>query len=884
MWSFWDSLVAMARKNHHLKVPPLTKETMGAASNICATCARLDVLDGIQRRALTGDSGEDQTETSGLFWHKNLIAVDKSATSCALCALIVKGWKEARQVIVEEGIKSGNFDLENPPKDLHFDIMDIEAYRQIGVGAVTVEIGHRASANLDSWQMRDVYFLSFKCKVVGSQGSWEAHDELVADFRVAFDPDAVVGSDAPTGDPQASATLLQELVAIEPLSQRSLKIANSWLEACLRDHGEACGSPSFDAMPTRVLDVSPDGKICLKVCQNTNQNTNLVDRRYAALSHCWGTTDTPFITTVSNLERRMEGIDFDEMPKTFQDAITVVKNLGLRYLWIDSLCIIQQDLEDWQIESAKMASIYRGAYLVLGAAAGLSDESGFLGPRLLHGTINLSSDSSTSIYLQLLPPGPRRWTYHGRDAPDPLVNEPLTGRAWCLQERYLSKRALQYGSRQMFWECQRIKISEDGDAVARNGDYLKSLCATSSIKESVFYRENRDPGSETRNVKWIDWYQMLEDYTSRGITSAADKLPAVAGLASVIAESTDENEYMAGLWRTGLIEGLTWCRKTPDQLLDKPEQYIAPSWSWASVQGPVQFPIYHWHLTRAPWKSRMADFEPLAEYIRHDIELMDKDVYGRLQMASLCIKAPLINVVSVRPRPSEQPSVQFVFGQGPNRSPVTDKVVELQLDQGQTIFIDGGFDLPVKEDIHDLAVVFLTRLPHIFEDGFVEHRFGLLVEKMDNGYYRRVGFVDGSILETHQAAISRWRKHTPQSLRHKAKHDNEEELNKSIAKGLAWLDALELSHKKSRALSKLEILGYPRNGEEDDVYEVEPPNKMAQNPLHFDDVELTLCPMVHPRKMALSHSNLCGSVRTKISTPTPPSLFRLTARAPRVWL
>ncbi|KAH7118546.1 heterokaryon incompatibility protein-domain-containing protein [Dactylonectria estremocensis] len=809
---------------------------MGAAPKLCTPCAGLDVLGGIKWRTSTSDSSEDQPTTLNFTWHENLDAVNGSAASCALCALIMKGWKEARQVIVERAIKSGDFDLKNPPKDLYFDIMDIDAYRQIGVGAVVVEIGHRAGDDVGSWQMRDVYFLSFKCKVGGSRGSWEAHDELVADFRVSSNPDAIIESDAPTRGPQHSASLLQALVATDPLSQRSLKMANAWLEACVRNHGETCGSPSFDFMPTRVLDISPDGKIHLRVCQDTN----LVDGRYVALSHCWGQPDTPFITTVSNLEHRMERIDSDEMPQTFQDAVRVVKNLGLRYLWIDSLCIIQQDLEDWQIESAKMASVYRGAYLVLGAAAGMSDESGFLGPRLLHDTINLSSRCSTSAHLQLLPPECRRWTYDGRDSPDPLANEPLAGRAWCLQERYLPKRALQYGSRQMFWECQRIRASEDGDAAVQSGDYLKSLRDTSKIEESVFYRKNRNPWSENGNVKWIDWYQMLEDYTSRGITSATDKLPAVAGLASAIAEATGEDEYTAGLWRTGLLEGMTWCRKTSDQILSKPEHYVAPSWSWASVQGPVQFPIYNWHLIRAPWKSRMADFEPLATYIRHDTELMDKDMYGRLKTASLCIKAPLINVVSVRPRPLEQPSVQFVFGQGPNRSPVTDRVIELRLAQGQPIFIEGGFDLPIKENELELAVVFLTRLPLIFEDGFAEHRFGLLVDKLDNGFYRRVGFVDGSILETHRAAISRWRTHTPQSLRQKATEANEEELNKRITKSLAWLDTMEISHKKSGTLDKLEVLGYPRKGEKDDVYEVEPPNKMAQNPLHFDDVELTL--------------------------------------------
>ncbi|KAK7416186.1 hypothetical protein QQX98_005383 [Neonectria punicea] len=193
-------------------------------------------------------------------------------------------------------------------------------------------------------------------------------------------------------------------------------------------------------------------------------------------------SDTPFITTKPNFRDRLDGIDVKEMPQTFRDAVKVTRSLGLRHLWIDSLCIIQKDLEDWQIESAKMADVYRDAYLVLGAATGVSDASGFLRPRKLQDTVKFEPN----LYLYLLPPPSRRWTFNNTNAIDPLAAEPLSGRAWCLQKRCLPRRSLQYGSHQIFWECECIRASEDGDIVTRKDDYLKSLSYSGTVEESAF--------------------------------------------------------------------------------------------------------------------------------------------------------------------------------------------------------------------------------------------------------------------------------------------------------------------------------------------------------------------------------------------------------------
>jgi hypothetical protein len=495
----------------------------------------------------------------------------------------------------------------------------------------------------------------------------------------------------------------------------------------------------------------------------------------------------------------MDGIDVDNLPQTFQDAVTLTESLGLRYLWIDSLCIIQDDAEDWAREAALMANVYRNAHLVLNAANGDADKVGFLRPRVIQNAVRLplSAPGQQQLCLQLQPPEGRRW--FDPTGPDHLAAEPISLRAWCLQERSLPLRALQYGSSQMFWECESMRASEDGDGILQNGGHLKRLWTTGHIADSVFARSDREPISEVKQkVNSVDWYRMVEDYTARSITKHTDRLPALSGLAQAVVRVTG-GEYLAGLWKSALLEGLLWCKARPGQVLTATPEYVAPSWSWASVVGPVQFPIYTWYTKRAVWKAKMADFEPLAEYVSHSTVKRDLDPYGKLEDGCLTLRAPVLPVVSVRQRQSQAPRVHDVFGQEPARSEVADIAVQLETNSG-SIWIEGGFDNPdITIDPAELFVVFLTRLPHVLEEGFVEHRFGLILQSLDNGtQYRRAGFIDGVVLK------------------------------KSI------LDAV-------RGRGMFSIVGYPRPYEEGDIYEVTRDNDLASDPLKLPMMELTIC-------------------------------------------
>ncbi|KAK4076737.1 uncharacterized protein Triagg1_4340 [Trichoderma aggressivum f. europaeum] len=214
---------------------------------------------------------------------------------------------------------------------------------------------------------------------------------------------------------------------------------------------------------------------------------------------------------------------------------------------------------------------------------------------------------------------------------------------------------------------------------------------------------------------------MVEDYTGRFITK-----------------------------KNGLIEGLAWCGSQGAEKSKELEEYISPSWSSASVARTVRFPIYSWY-KRARWSANMSDFEPLAEYVSHSLDLLHLDQHGRLKGGGLRINAPLFPITSLEPRQSSPPTLVVHFGVTPPRSSFTDKTIGVRREcPHETIeaWLEGGFDNPHEgAPLDQLFVVFLTRLPFILEYGFMEHRFGLIVKKTGDGeQYRRAGFVDGFVL------------------------------------------------------------------------------------------------------------------------------------------
>ncbi|KAI8633306.1 HET-domain-containing protein [Xylariaceae sp. FL1651] len=731
--------------------------------DLCDRCRSLDLQAALgQLQTGPPDSAPAEIDLSAKShpnneWYGKLRDIGSSSLHCALCALIMKGWRASRVAMIEENIKSAQVNSDNLPADFAKDILEIDCYGDDDA-TVRLELSSRQNDGDDGRGHRKATFLKVTCSP-RSISSFESNYPLVAEFRVFIDNE--------------NKTSMGIDIAIhpDPLSASVLGISSAWLSNCISNHQDTCGQQArgdildWPGLPSRILDV----KLLESADTIYLQSRDLIsssDRRYVALSHCWGKMEHPFCTTKDTLNDRMNGINVSAMPRTFQNAVIIVRSLGLRYLWIDSLCIIQGDEEDWAKEAADMSNIYRYCHLLIGAARGASDEAGFLQMRSQIDVAKLerhASESNSSfqpskaenIHLQLLPPEASRWTYDSHV--DPMSGEPLNGRAWCLQGRLLPTRALFYGSTQMFWECQKLRASEDGNIATHSGILLEQLCSTGESSTSVFLRfaegSDGDTEEDIRGNKWIAWYNMVEEYSTRSLTKDDDRLVALGGLARIIAKSTSAT-YLAGLWETGLIEGLMWSRKSRDQQLRTPSAYSAPSWSWASVVGPVRFLMYTWY-DRAIWKAGYSDFEALAECIEYQVEPKKlEDQYGRLNQGRLTLRAPLLSITALRPQQESSVDTHQYADMVPYRSPVTDKVFHLRHGR-KSMWIEGGFDKFADADLplSQVFAVFLTRLPNVGSTDkvfgryrFLEHRFGLIVRKTQEGEYRRIGFIDGFIL------------------------------------------------------------------------------------------------------------------------------------------
>ena len=179
---------------------------------------------------------------------------------------------------------------------------------------------------------------------------------------------------------------------------------------------------------------------------------------YLTLSHCWGATpsDASWKTTLGKVKSFSTRIPLEDLPRTFQEAVTITRSLGQRYIWIDSLCIIQDSTEDWEVESAKMAEVYSKSLCTLVATSAHSN-GGCICPRdpneVTTATLVLSSQfGSLSGKVTIFPRLP-------------LLNElieqsPVSQRAWCLQEQELSTRSVQFTTHQFLWQCKTAHTSE----------------------------------------------------------------------------------------------------------------------------------------------------------------------------------------------------------------------------------------------------------------------------------------------------------------------------------------------------------------------------------------------------------------------------------------
>ncbi|KAI1098272.1 HET-domain-containing protein [Jackrogersella minutella] len=396
---------------------------------------------------------------------------------------------------------------------------------------------------------------------------------LLHSFRICRRGPLKEGEDVPWLDAYRRLPAVLPTLHLSNISQ----MVDHWQRGCREVHKNCAKLVEDYELPTRVIDVGEDDTHRIRLFESKGKKAP-----YTTLSHCWGGS-IPSVTTEDNKAARYDEIDSDKLPQNFKDAIQITRALGIRYVWIDALCIIQDSKADWFREAGKMSTVYAGATVVISALDAAASTVGFLKPERLP-TAVINDEYAVQKRLPELN--------------DYLQECPLVNRGWCMQERLLAPRLLHFGKEQMFWECYSEFNCEDGRMYTGDSD---GHVVAEFIKNRKHIGVFAAQGTE---LEWRAWYQLLEEYTTRKFTVSTDKLPALSGAASLFKSTRPAATYVAGLWKENIAQGILWCahyyhvpgRKvwgisTTDKIakLAKPPEKRAPSWSWASVDGQLDF-------------------------------------------------------------------------------------------------------------------------------------------------------------------------------------------------------------------------------------------------------------------------------------------------------
>ncbi|KAG7045456.1 het domain-containing protein [Colletotrichum scovillei] len=370
-------------------------------------------------------------------------------------------------------------------------------------------------------------------------------------------------------------------------SDSALDTIKSWIDICLGSSHGFCESPEEPLLPSRVLDVGHD-KDVIRLIDSKSQHAN-----YTALSHCWGRKQI-ITSTKATLAQRQTGIRLTELSNTFRDAVLLTRRLGIKYIWIDSLCIIQDCKSDWEAESAKMADVYSNAYLTIAATQSHDGDGGLF--------VNAPDFEVSDTTLPTTSGDPYRLFFRRRvdhhlevvtvvvtaDQGDPTSSfHPLLTRAWVYQERMLSTRVLHFGPHEIFFECRSDLFCECGRIQYYGSSDSVPIAITKLLHSSAL-------DSEMEGYDWADvasyfiarlWRTLITSYTALDLTMISDRLPAIGGLAKHMA-ARRKSTYLAGIWKDTINDDLLWI--IPTTLKNpRPSPRTAPTWSWASVDSSV---------------------------------------------------------------------------------------------------------------------------------------------------------------------------------------------------------------------------------------------------------------------------------------------------------
>ncbi|KAI1756781.1 heterokaryon incompatibility protein-domain-containing protein [Xylaria castorea] len=398
--------------------------------------------------------------------------------------------------------------------------------------------------------------------------------------------------------PESRKTYLQSLQLgcpklVDPGSAIHIDLMTEWINSCNK-HG--CYPRDIKFFPTRVIDVAYSSK-SVRLLSKTGILQGI--GKYVALSHRWGppSEQRAFCTLKKDIEGRDERIiEISALPNTFQDAIHVTRGLGVLHLWIDSLCIIQDDKDDWNRESQLMEQVFSSAYCTIAATCALGFDDGFLKHRPERQYVTMrGTDSDNSLYYVCEPID----DFHGH-----VDQSELNRRGWVLQERALSRRTIHFTETQAYWECGK-------------GVRCETLTKMKNQKASFLGDSNFPYSAEDyvkgKKIKLIQ--SLYERYSNMALTVPSDRPFAIKGLESRLVHT------FGGTGRYGVLQiylhrCLLWMRsRAPLKPITSFPGEIIPSWSWMAYEGGIQYidapgSDVHW-MNDITWLPATADLEEM---------------------------------------------------------------------------------------------------------------------------------------------------------------------------------------------------------------------------------------------------------------------------------
>ncbi|KAI2785159.1 HET-domain-containing protein [Daldinia loculata] len=390
---------------------------------------------------------------------------------------------------------------------------------------------------------------------------------------------------------------------MDQLFEASSKWAQKQISGCLNFHLECRqANKGVSFTPPRLINVSI-GELGEDVVLEDGTSIS-PGSAYVTLSYCWGGYDPECMTTADSLEENMRRIPWSKLPATFRDAVRFTRSLGVKYLWIDSLCIVQHDRRDWHRQAGLMWDIYKHSHVTLAALYGSSSKSGLRSTSMeneLTKVVEFSLDDERwPVYTRL--PHYLELILDPDSSKEIEKRSPLLSRAWAYQERMISPRVLYFTESEIIFQCYSHTNCECGA--------IRDLSFTVQKPSSIFWDDhgfkNDSRGTTVTTEEnpgvwqWVaeTWREyIVKGYSGLLVTRPEDRLAALGAMAKQFQKLRPSETYLVGLWSGSLIEDLLW--KCSDSSLkenrrgwkdDIRRPYHLPTWSWASLQSDVDFP------------------------------------------------------------------------------------------------------------------------------------------------------------------------------------------------------------------------------------------------------------------------------------------------------